>query len=78
MCTAKALARLRKSAGLQEPSLLALAIGTKISQTGSFHKIIQLLNPCPDVPGYTVCALGAQKNCLNKTVLLSTHNMCSG
>ena len=29
-------------------------------------------------PYFLVYVLGAQKNCLNETVLLSTHNICFG
>ena len=46
------------------------------SHRASLAKILSVKLELFSYPSVKTCVLGAQKNCLNETVLLSTHNIC--
>ena len=51
---------------------------TKRTQTTGLDKIFQRKIVTVSYSYLLACVLGAQKNRLNETVLLSTHNICFG
>ena len=70
---AKILISLHKNAVTPEPLLISPEF-SPISQVNLLSIKLELFS----FSSYIPCILGAQKNCLNETVLLSTLNICFG